>query len=223
MMRMTWTLFHLMACLLTVIAAQNQPTGISACSSCKGSINGTTIWSICENDPQLQVKDRCCINGTNVIGIDLHNCNLSETEVVSAIKNLTNLEYLSLEENPINHITVEDLKDKVYLNYLSLPAHVPCPGGSHLWQNITQLSNETVCADLINPCNSFSCPDNSHCVQFTLNSTQCLCDDGFHGYKCMKEGHFPVGAFIPGLAVPTVLLSVFLYFTQRRYVVKKDK
>jgi len=220
---MTWTLLPLMGCLFAVIAAQNQPTSISACTSCKGSINGTEIWKKCENDTKLHVADRCCFNGTEVVGIDLSSCNLTEKDVVSTLKNLTSLEYLALEMNPFKHITLEDLMDKVQLSYLSLPVNVSCPGGSDVWGKITNTSTDSVCEDMVNPCNSLSCPENSHCVHFTINSTQCQCDDGYYGYKCMNEGEFPVGAFIPGLIVPTVLLSIFLYCTQRRYVVKKNQ
>lgn len=213
--------------LLTLTTVAEEVEGPSVCNSCGGDITGTRLWDFCNSDAELKVVGRCCMNSSTVVGIDLHNCSLTETGLRSTVKNLVNLQYLSVEENPIGNVTVEDLKDQTDLVYFSMPATIACPGGLQLWRSVADKKQPklTICRDLLDPCSTrnVTCPEDSHCHHSGLNSTQCLCDDGFHGYKCMNEGEFPIVPFIAGLVAPTVVLSIFLYVTQRRFVVKKNK
>ncbi|XP_012938490.1 all-trans retinoic acid-induced differentiation factor [Aplysia californica] len=203
----------------------------AVCSrACKEvSINGTATDLFCKKHPELRVVGRCCLNETEhatlVLGLDLHDCNLTEGSLRSAVVDLNRLMYLSLEANPIQNVTEADLTKNTDIMYLCLPPDIPCPGGQDAWRSEDLINNVRICREELNPCKyrNVSCPENSHCVQLGFSLTECLCNEGFHGYKCMNEGTFPTMAFIAGVSIPTVLISIFLWVTQRRYVVRVTK
>jgi len=212
--------------LLTLLLFQVQrSTQTDPCSMCTSNpMNGTETFKFCE-DNHLKIQGRCCHNGSVIVGIDLHDCGLTEQKFESAIKGLTHLKYLSIEENSkIQNVSASDFGENSDLIYLSLPKNMECPGGSSSWKSEEKGTTKTVCHELLNPCDikNVTCPENSHCEQAGITATQCLCDEGFHGYKCMNEGSFPLLPFIIGLVVPSIALTALLYITQRRYVVKKQ-
>lgn len=200
--------------------------------NCPNSVNGTKTWELCETQDVLRMEGRCCVNTTHdaksssivsVLGIDLQKCNIKEEEFATGIQNLSFLAVISLEGNPMKNIKAEDFNSNIGIQYLSLPANMTCPGGSDAWNQIETERTRTVCLQELNPCRyqNFTCPKNSHCEQAGVNQTECLCDVGFHGYKCLSQGTFPVLPFAVGLAVPTVVLGLLLWLTQRRYVKPK--
>uniref|UniRef100_A0A6G1RFG9 All-trans retinoic acid induced differentiation factor n=1 Tax=Hypotaenidia okinawae TaxID=2861861 RepID=A0A6G1RFG9_9GRUI len=65
---------------------------------------------------------------------------------------------------------------------------------------------------------AWPCPENAACVPDGPGLVQCLCQGPFHGYKCLREGTFPVLLFCGILGAVTVSLSLLLWGTQRRKV-----
>uniref|UniRef100_A0A8C0VR77 EGF-like domain-containing protein n=1 Tax=Cyanistes caeruleus TaxID=156563 RepID=A0A8C0VR77_CYACU len=102
----------------------------------------------------------------------------------------------------------------------SVPSAVPltleCPGGSDAWQDVTADGSSRLCQGQRNPCNTWPCPENSVCAPDGPGFSQCLCDNPFHGYKCLREGTFPMLLFGGILGTATVSLSLLLWGTQRR-------
>jgi len=196
----------------------------SACTTCTGEMD-STISKLCRADQDVHINGRCCYLNSVVIGADLHGCNKSESDIVSILRDLPSLKYLALEDNPLTSFTADDVEDEAQLVYLSLPSQLQCPGSSAIWNATLDEPGKTVCQGLLNPCdyNNVTCPHNSHSNQDGLISTECLCDEGYHGYKCLKKGDFPLIPYILGLSIPSAVLCVILWFTQRRYVVKKQK
>ena len=44
---------------------------------------------------------------------------------------------------------------------------------------------------------SVSCPNNnSHCVMTAPGAMECLCNDGYYGYKCLRQVHHSILLFI---------------------------
>ncbi|NXU57484.1 ARAID factor, partial [Turnix velox] len=60
------------------------------------------------------------------------------------------------------------------------------------------------------------CPENAACAPAGPGLTQCLCHSPFHGYKCLREGTFPILLFCGALGTLTLALSLLLWGTQRR-------
>jgi hypothetical protein len=60
------------------------------------------------------------------------------------------------------------------------------------------------------------------CVENGPGNFECHCKAGYHGYKCLMQGEFPLMPFSIGLAVATLVLSGVLWHFQRRHVVKLD-
>ncbi|BFY99878.1 hypothetical protein BsWGS_02918 [Bradybaena similaris] len=199
-------------------------------ASCLTNMNNTRTGNFCHIGYDKVIQWRCCVNTTDntVLGIDLENCNMTNTVFSAGIKNLSNLLYISLQENDgLKQVSREDFHRNTNIQYLSLPLGMGCPGNSDSWSKITNSTTEnaTICQEELDPCHvhNVSCPANSHCVHSGVGLTECLCDDGFHGYKCMNQGKFPTVPFVVGIAIPTVFLSALLWVTQRRYVKPSNK
>ncbi|XP_027762957.1 all-trans retinoic acid-induced differentiation factor [Empidonax traillii] len=115
--------------------------------------------------------------------------------------------------------------DRGRLVLSSVPSAVPpvleCPGGSDAWQEVTVDGSGRRCQGQRNPCNgsmelAWPCPENSVCAPDGPGLVQCLCESPFHGYKCLREGTFPVLLFGGILGTATVSVSLLLWGTQRR-------
>ncbi|XP_075000792.1 all-trans retinoic acid-induced differentiation factor isoform X1 [Calonectris borealis] len=63
---------------------------------------------------------------------------------------------------------------------------------------------------------AWPCPENAACAPDGPGLVQCLCNSPFHGYKCLREGTFPVLLFCGILGAVTLSLSFLLWGTQRR-------
>ncbi|XP_010000077.1 PREDICTED: all-trans retinoic acid-induced differentiation factor, partial [Chaetura pelagica] len=108
-----------------------------------------------------------------------------------------------------------------HLQHLAVPLALECPGGNGAWEQVTTRGNSRLCQTQRNPCNSsgelaWPCPENAACAPAGPGLAQCLCESPFHGYKCLREGTFPVLLFCGILGAATLSLSLLLWGTQRR-------
>lgn len=196
---------------------------------CESDVNGSATDIFCKSHSELKIGGRCCVNKTEVgfvvLGIDLQKCGLSEETFSSSITNMSNLQFISLEGNDLKNIQSTDFHKNTDIDYLSLPPNLSCPGSNGTWLNDSSDVNSTICLFEQNACDvhNVTCPSNSHCVHSGVDLSKCLCDSGFHGYKCLEQGTFPVTSFLIGVSVPTVLLCMFLYYTQRRHVIQQQQ
>ncbi|XP_025914032.1 all-trans retinoic acid-induced differentiation factor [Apteryx rowi] len=103
----------------------------------------------------------------------------------------------------------------------AVPLSLECPGGSSAWEQVTTHGSSRLCQGQRNPCNSSGelaqlCPENALCAPDGPGLSQCLCSSPFHGYKCLREGAFPVLLFCGILGAVTAALSLLLWSTQRQ-------
>jgi len=216
---------------MMIAISENKKSSSPVCSkSCPGSAtSGTEMATFCTKN-SLKLEGRCCINDTvkdssQVVGVDLHNCSLTESSLKDSIQGLEGLKYLLVEGNSLQNLTSSDLEDCTCLLYLSLPTGLSCPGGPEAWTMEVKRSSTVECKDQVDICESrnVTCPENSHCVHSSFDDSQCQCNEGFYGYKCMNKGTFPLVPFFAGLIVPSVVIYILLWFTQRKYVVAQKK
>uniref|UniRef100_A0A8D0FAJ3 EGF-like domain-containing protein n=1 Tax=Strix occidentalis caurina TaxID=311401 RepID=A0A8D0FAJ3_STROC len=124
-----------------------------------------------------------------------------------------------LTENPLTPLPNGSFLGFTRLQPL-LPSAVPlaleCPGGSGAWDEVTTLGSSRLCQGQRNPCNAWPCPENAACAPAGPGLVQCLCNSPFHGYKCLRQGTFPVLLFCGILGAVTLSLSLLLWGTQRR-------
>ncbi|NXP27755.1 ARAID factor, partial [Scytalopus superciliaris] len=151
--------------------------------------------------------------------LDLSNCSLHD--VPPELAEATTAIVLDLSENPLTTLPNKSFLGFTYLQLLAVPPALECPGGSDAWQEVTVSGSSRLCHGQRNPCNvsaelAWPCPENSVCAPDGPGLVQCLCDSTFHGYKCLREGTFPVLLFSGILGTATVSLSLLLWGTQRR-------
>ncbi|XP_059151592.1 all-trans retinoic acid-induced differentiation factor-like [Physella acuta] len=200
----------------------------SLCNTdCKVDINTTETYKVC-HEFHLTMEHRCCINRTqanqlDVVGIDLRECSITQEMIASGLKDIHTLQYISLEGNNISALANTDFQNNPSILYLSLPSILECPGGKVAWESVNLTDKGRLCLTELNPCQyeNVSCPVNSHCEHYGIDLFECLCDEGYYGYKCMNQGTFPAVPFAIGLSVSTFVLCIFLWVTQRRYVISK--
>lgn len=186
------------------------PRGLSARPSrCARRGGRTATWC----------NARCCLNqnGT-ILGLDLQNCSLKDLgpnfpQAHTAV-------IIDLHENPLKDDLANAFHSFVQLQTLILPPDVNCPGGINAWNTVTFYPNNQTCEGQRNFCNSTGdteiCPENGSCVPDGPGLLQCVCADGFHGYKCMRQGSFSLLTFFGILGSTTLFISVVLWGTQRR-------
>ncbi|NWS93237.1 ARAID factor, partial [Toxostoma redivivum] len=151
--------------------------------------------------------------------LDLSNCSLHS--VPAGLPEATTAIVLDLTENPLTSLPDGSFLGFVHLQSLAVPLPLECPGGRDAWQDVTADRSSRLCQGQRNPCNSsvelaWPCPENSVCAPDGPGLIQCLCDSPFHGYKCLREGTFPMLLFGGILGTATVSLSLLLWGTQRR-------
>ncbi|XP_004582932.2 all-trans retinoic acid-induced differentiation factor isoform X2 [Ochotona princeps] len=190
------------------------------CSQCPGSVhNFSAVAAYCEQIPGLMLHARCCLNqeGT-ILGLDLQNCSLKDpgpniTQAHTAV-------IIELQANPLQADLTNTFRGFTQLQTLVLPQDVNCPGGISAWNTVSSYTDNQTCQGQKNLCNSTqapdTCPENGFCVPDGPGFSQCVCADGFHGYKCMRQGEFPLLMFFGILGSTTLALSVLLWGTQRR-------
>eukprot|EP00064_Thunnus_orientalis_P017487 superscaffoldBa00003726_g17570 len=83
-----------------------------------------------------------------------------------------------------------------------------------VFQGFIELHYVILPADIV----SINCPENSLCGPYGPGFFECSCADNYHGYKCLREGEFPLLQVFGPLGASTVVISVLLWVTQRRKV-----
>ncbi|NXE16681.1 ARAID factor, partial [Lophotis ruficrista] len=126
-----------------------------------------------------------------------------------------------LTENPLTSLPDGSFLGFTQLQRLTVPLALACPGGSSAWEEVTTRGSSRLCQGQRNPCNgsgelAWLCPENAACAPAGPGLTQCLCHGPFHGYKCLREGTFPVPLFAGTLGAVTLALALLLWGTQRR-------
>ncbi|XP_029549595.1 all-trans retinoic acid-induced differentiation factor [Salmo trutta] len=198
---------------------------VGLCHLCNGTVqNGTAVSQLCSAAAGL-IDGRCCLlrkentrDADYVIGLDLSNCSLSHVEDLQDAFSATTID-LSL--NPIVNLDDSLFEGFIQLTNLILPANLVCPGGNASWDKVKVKGETNFCEGQKDLCNrtgylSLNCPENSLCVPYGPGFFQCSCVDDFRGYKCRREGEFPIIQVFGPLAGSTVLVSILLWVTQRR-------
>ncbi|XP_066274694.1 all-trans retinoic acid-induced differentiation factor-like [Branchiostoma lanceolatum] len=215
-----------------LLTGGQEDNALSLCqlSSCLSPlVDDGVVYSMCQDRHGLQVWGRCCVNVTDTthnvtIGLDLSGCNIKdEFFKESPLLTLTRLQTLVLDNNPITVLSSEDVAGLTELNYISVPTHsnCSCPGGEEAWSQHVRTVNTTVCVEQTSTCTIYDgpCPAaSSHCVEDGPGLFLCLCNEGYYGYKCLRQGTFPMSAFLAGLGSSTVVAAVVLWVLQRRHV-----
>ncbi|KAF5913031.1 hypothetical protein HPG69_008982 [Diceros bicornis minor] len=166
------------------------------CIQCPGSVQNLSEMALyCKQTSGLVLHARCCLNQKGTILGDL-------------------------QANPLKDDLASTFRGFTQLQTLILPQDVSCPGGINAWDTVTFYTNNQTCQGQRNLCNSTGdpemCPENGSCVPDGPGLLQCVCADGFHGYKCMRQGSFSLLMFFGILGSTTLSISILLWGTQRR-------
>ncbi|XP_036605429.1 all-trans retinoic acid-induced differentiation factor [Trichosurus vulpecula] len=208
--------------LLLALSAGRAPALPEVCKYCPGPAHDTSeVGHYCNRTQELKLQARCCLTqqGT-IVGLDLQNCSLKELDPLFAEAHSAIV--LDLQANPLLNISTSVFRNFTELQTLVLPLKVDCPGGYYAWDNVTCGTDSCTCRGQRSQCNSTVepalCPDNAYCVPDGPGLFQCLCTSGFHGYKCLREGSFPLLMFSGILGTTTFCISILLWGTQLRKI-----
>ncbi|NXX51248.1 ARAID factor, partial [Tricholaema leucomelas] len=151
--------------------------------------------------------------------LDLSNCSLDS--LPPGLGEATSTIILDLTKNPLTLLPNSSFLGFTRLQILALPLPLKCPGGHSAWEEVTTNGTSQFCQGQRNSCNSseefaWLCPENAACSPDGPGLVQCLCNSPFHGYKCLREGTFPMLLFCGILGAVTLSLSLLLWGTQRR-------
>uniref|UniRef100_A0A3B4B3X0 EGF-like domain-containing protein n=1 Tax=Periophthalmus magnuspinnatus TaxID=409849 RepID=A0A3B4B3X0_9GOBI len=195
---------------------------LQVCKLCNGTVlSNSTVGLFCSSSAG-RIGGRCCLNnGTSgdtdrITGLDLSNCSLAQ---VGNLQEASTATIIDLSLNPIDNISDFSFQGFIELDYLILPVKVLCPGGAISWKKIEEKKGNRFCEGQNSMCNQtrqMCCPENSQCAPFGPGLFECSCADNYHGYKCLREGEFPVLQVFGPLSASTVVISFVLWFTQRR-------
>ena len=173
------------------------------------------------------LRFRCCLlsDPTTIIAVDLVNLNLISVPDFTRYANV-NISVIDLRSNPqLEPSNKNDFLAMPSLDQLLLPSHFDCPGGERVWQISDKTSDPAgnrclhqrdFCINSTDTCTERS----SYCKTNGPNHFLCLCESDYDGYKCLRRGSFPAGAFLGSSAAFTVVASVLIFWTQRRHVKK---
>ncbi|XP_069584695.1 all-trans retinoic acid-induced differentiation factor [Ranitomeya imitator] len=210
------------ALLVTVLTLRSGALSAEVnCSSCPGEMeNVSEVGRRCAAAAGARIVARCCVTGTDtIIGLDFHNCSITHLDPTLHLP--FSLVAIDLSQNPLQDLPPEMFQGLTSLEYIALPPNISCPGGDGAWRSVNHSAG--VCQDQKDGCNSTGgvellCPENSLCAPAGPGSSQCVCAPGFSGYKCLREGSFPMVMFFGILSSVTVTLCVLLWCTQRKKV-----
>uniref|UniRef100_A0A6Q2WYR6 EGF-like domain-containing protein n=1 Tax=Esox lucius TaxID=8010 RepID=A0A6Q2WYR6_ESOLU len=198
---------------------------VKICHLCNGTVqNGTATGQFCSRSGGL-IDGRCCLRGKEntsnvvyVIGLDLSNCSLSHVE---NLQEASTAAMIDLSMNLL--LTLDDslFEGFIQLGSLILPSNLVCPGGNASWEKVEVKGETVLCEGQKDICNqtghlSLTCPENSLCSADGPGLFQCDCVEDFHGYKCLREGQFPIIQVFGPLGASAFLVSILLWVTQRR-------
>lgn len=221
----SWREAVALICLLNVrFNASYELNGLQACSLCGGTVqNDTDVGRFCASSSG-RIDRRCCLANDNtsvperIIGLDLSNCSLTQVEDLPGASTAL---MVDLSLNPIVNISEKVFLGFLDLSYMILPKDLACPGGNASWQRVEIKQGKRFCQGQKNMCNqtgqmSMSCPENSLCGPYGPGFFECSCAEKYHGYKCLRQGEFPVLKVFGPLAASTVAISFLLWITERR-------
>ncbi|XP_008048382.1 all-trans retinoic acid-induced differentiation factor [Carlito syrichta] len=208
------------AALLLALGVARAPALPEVCVRCPGSVRRwSRVALFCERTPARSLRARCCLDPEGaVLGLDLQNCSLKDLgpdfpQAHTAV-------IIDLQANPLQGDLASTFRGFTQLQTLVLPQDVRCPGGINAWDTVTSYTDNQICQGQRNLCNTTGhlemCPENGVCVPDGPGLMQCVCADGFHGYKCMRQGWFSLLTFFGILGSTTLSVSVLLWGTQRR-------
>ncbi|XP_074845185.1 all-trans retinoic acid-induced differentiation factor [Carettochelys insculpta] len=214
--------------LLLGLAAWGGPGGAAGtspvCGCCPGPVrNGSSVAQYCRSHPALVLQGRCCLRGDVeqglIEGLDLGNC--SSPLLCAGFQAARRALLIDLTETPLENIPNATFRGFTRLQSISLPLALECPGGSVAWASVTTQGHSRTCRGQRNPCNSsgelaWLCPETSLCAPDGPGLFQCLCSGGHRGYKCLREGTFPLLLFYGTLGAVTTSLALLAWGTQRR-------
>ncbi|XP_075451337.1 all-trans retinoic acid-induced differentiation factor isoform X2 [Ascaphus truei] len=196
------------------------------CTSCPGGPrNSSEVSRLCLSRAGAQLRGRCCVSGEEgseaILGLDLWRCSL--TRMDPAIHLTGAVVVIDVSQNPLQFLPPELFRGLTGLQYIAIPPTLSCPGDINSWGIVETNSSVRVCRQQRSACNgtgalAMLCPENAVCAADGPGYTQCVCAPGFYGYKCLREGTFPMWMFFGILGSVTVTLSVLLWCTQRRKV-----
>ncbi|XP_053444406.1 all-trans retinoic acid-induced differentiation factor isoform X2 [Nycticebus coucang] len=210
------------------------------CTQCPGTVQNLSKVALnCMQTPELMLHARCCLNQKGTIlgtylslnsrifcvgslqlnpRLDLQNCSLKDPgpnfpQAHTAV-------IIDLQANPLKGDLNNTFHGFTQLQTLVLPQDANCPGGINAWNTIISYIDNKICQGQKNLCNSTAdpemCPENGSCAPNGPGLLQCVCADGFHGYKCVRQGSFPLLMFSGILGSTTLSISILLWVTQRR-------
>ncbi|XP_041106985.1 all-trans retinoic acid-induced differentiation factor isoform X2 [Polyodon spathula] len=169
------------------------------------------------------MEGRCCLQRHReqelIVGLDLWNCSL--TQVDEYLEQAFTAVVIDLSDNPVKNMSESAFQGFISLQYLALPQTLECPGGNTSWEHVDIFKSERICKGQKDACNAtgamtWLCPENSFCQPDGPGMFQCTCASSYYGYKCLKEGAFPLLEFFGILGPLTVLTSALLWLSQRR-------
>ncbi|XP_057678739.1 all-trans retinoic acid-induced differentiation factor [Corythoichthys intestinalis] len=199
---------------------QNEP---QICKQCSGTLqNDSFVGQFCFSYAG-RIEGRCCLGNETrgrqrITGVDLSNCNLTH---VDNLQDASAALIIDLSSNANVNVSDSAFEGFRNLSYLILPADIACPGGNSSWDRVEIREGKHFCEGQRNMCNqpgkmSADCPEYSRCDPYGPGFFECNCADNYHGYKCLREGKFPVFQVFGSLGASTFVLSLLLWFTQRR-------
>lgn len=194
------------------------PRKFELCRTKSCGAHNTTVCG--KRDRNETTTGRCCVKNGNVVGLDLSKCSLTTLPSLESVK--VALRWLYLQDNPSlecnNKTFAKSFKGLANLSEVVLPSRCNCTGGNRLWTNHSTNGSERWCEGQKNSCSvlNVTCPTNSACSSNGPGFSQCLCESGWFGYKCLVKGRFPYAIFFGSLAGSTVFVIVILVILQRK-------
>ena len=214
----------LLALLLLAVVLCIQADDVPVCVG--RNVISQPVREYCDNNNGT-LRLRCCFTSdfSTIIAVDFMKMDLT------SIPNLTNHSNLipNVVDFRLNDWIVpsgDDFVGSTDLGTLYLPPSYPCPGGEAIW-NITETVTDpagNLCSGLKDSCLNASgvCTEpHSYCSTNGPNHTLCLCEGNYHGYKCLRNGNFPLAAFLGPTIGVAVALTIPLYWFTRRNVRKR--
>ncbi|KAI4872748.1 hypothetical protein NFI96_026991 [Prochilodus magdalenae] len=213
-------LFYILL-IISCAHVRSQQTASQLCYMCDGAVRaGGAVWNLCRTVGRIE--GRCCINDNSsdeykVFGLDISNCSLSHIDLHEASAAVI----IDLSSNPISNLSDFIFQGFSRMEHLILPIQLECPGGNASWDRVEVKRDTRICEGQKNACNqtghlSWDCPENSLCKPYGPGFFECSCAHNFHGYKCLREGQFPMLEVMAILGGSTVVISALLWATQRR-------
>ncbi|XP_044177131.1 all-trans retinoic acid-induced differentiation factor-like isoform X1 [Acropora millepora] len=188
---------------------------------CSRSCNGENTTSLCGKHSVIETtRKRCCVEEGVVVGLDLSNCSITAMPTLKSVKMLR---WIYLSDNPNldcdDKTFLSSFKGLKNLSEVVLPRKCNCTGGNYLWRNSSVIGSQRWCEEQrTNSCRilNVTCPSNSHCLSNGPGLTECLCNTGWFGYKCLVKHGFPWALIFASIGGTTVFLIAVVMFHQRK-------